>query len=347
FTLTTTNVGTGIANGVELVDIIDTSKFENITWSGDGLYNSTTGIWNGIDLPSNGLSNSITISAVVNSAAAGLTVTNNALINGIVLGCDINGANDTASASITVQSADLSVFKVADTATPQEGAVVKYTITVTNNGPFDGTNVLVMDTIPSRLTYVSHSTDQGTYSTGGGSAYEWDVGDLAVGVTNTLTIRVQVTPAQTGEVVRNTARFISADQADISSPNDLASVDLRVGSTDLSISKIVGDPTPNVGDTVQYTITVTNNGLINGTNVDVQDLLPSGVTFNSAGPAGVLYNPASGLWNVTTGPSDYIGPGLTNSLIINATVDAGTEGQVIDNTAQIINATQPDPDSSN
>ncbi|MBU7029974.1 MAG: DUF11 domain-containing protein, partial [Theionarchaea archaeon] len=44
------------------------------------------------------------------------------------------------------------------------------------------------------------------------------------------------------------------------------------GSADLRIEKTVSDPTPNVGDTVTFTITVYNDGPDTATNVDVEDV---------------------------------------------------------------------------
>ncbi|MHA7059733.1 VCBS domain-containing protein, partial [Aquimarina sp. M1] len=47
---------------------------------------------------------------------------------------------------------------------------------------------------------------------------------------------------------------------------------------DLVISKTVTDSTPDEGDTIVYTITVTNNGPIEATNISLDDVLPTGVT---------------------------------------------------------------------
>jgi uncharacterized repeat protein (TIGR01451 family) len=61
---------------------------------------------------------------------------------------DPNTANnsDTVTTTIT-QSADVSVAKTGD-ATVVAGNDVTYTITVTNNGPSDASNVVLTDTLP-------------------------------------------------------------------------------------------------------------------------------------------------------------------------------------------------------
>ena len=42
----------------------------------------------------------------------------------------------------------------------------------------------------------------------------------------------------------------------------------------LSLTKSVNDPTPNVGDTITYIVTISNAGPNSATNVQVRDQLP-------------------------------------------------------------------------
>jgi len=55
---------------------------------------------------------------------------------------------------------------------------------------------------------------------------------------------------------------------------------------DLSLTKSVSDPTPNVGDTVTFTIAVDNAGPDAATNVAVEDVLPAGYSYVAASIAG-------------------------------------------------------------
>ncbi len=66
---------------------------------------------------------------------------------------------------------------------------------------------------------------------------------------------------------------------------------------DLSIAKTVDDPTPNIGQTITFTLTVVNNGPDVATAVSVNDVVPAGFTYvagsisggdssNDADPAG-------------------------------------------------------------
>ena len=84
---------------------------------------------------------------------------------------------------------------------------------------------------------------------------------------------------------------------------------------DLSLSKTVSNATPNVGDQITFTVTLTNNGPDPANGVGVTDLLPAGLTFVSATPSQGTYTPGTGLWNVGT-----VAPGTPQTLQIVATV---------------------------
>ena len=71
-----------------------------------------------------------------------------------------------------------------------------------------------------------------------------------------------------------------------------------IDPSDLALSKSVSDPTPNVGDQVTFTVTLTNDGPDPATGVAVTDLLPAGLTFVSATPSQGTYDPGTGVWTV-------------------------------------------------
>ncbi|WP_281054680.1 DUF11 domain-containing protein [Thiothrix nivea] len=92
-----------------------------------------------------------------------------------------------------------------------------------------------------------------------------------------------------------------------------------VATADLSLSKTVMPTSANRGDTVVYTLTVTNDGPDAATDVKITDKLPVGLTFvshNGAGPG--VYDDGSGVWDVGT---VEVGGANAVSLQITATVD--------------------------
>ncbi|GHB67270.1 beta strand repeat-containing protein [Persicitalea jodogahamensis] len=71
--------------------------------------------------------------------------------------------------------------------------------------------------------------------------------------------------------------------------------------SDLMLTKMVDNATPNVGSNVVFTITVTNSGPGIATGVEVTDQLPSGYTFVSDdGATASTYNEITGLWTIGT-----------------------------------------------
>ena len=184
--------------------------------------------------------------------------------------------------------------KTVSNPTPNVGDTVTFTIKVSNSGPNTATNVSVSDLLPAGLTFVSATPSQGVYNSVTGV---WTVGTVTVGATPTLLFRARVASPQ---AQTNTAAISSADQFDPNTANDMASATETPQQADLAVAKAVSNPTPNVGDTINYIITLTNLGINAATNVTLQDLLPAGLTFVSAVPSQGSYNPTSGIWTVGT-----------------------------------------------
>jgi uncharacterized repeat protein (TIGR01451 family) len=115
------------------------------------------------------------------------------------------------------------------------------------------------------------------------------------------------------------------------------------GSTaDLAVAKSVDQSSVSEGSTIHYTVALTNNGPDTATNVDVTDVLPAGVTFVSSSATQGTYSSGTGVWSVAS-----IANAITDSLTITVTVDAGTGGQVITNTATITASDLTDTNGSN
>lgn len=123
---------------------------------------------------------------------------------------------------------------------------------------------------------------------------------------------------------------------------DSGMVTITVASgTDLAMHKTVNNNTPKEGDTIVYSLEVSNTGFILAASVAVSDTLPSGVTY-VADDGGTNYNETTGAWNV--GSLDM---GTSATLHITATVDTGTKSKTITNTAVITASSQLDPVSDN
>lgn len=109
---------------------------------------------------------------------------------------------------------------------------------------------------------------------------------------------------------------------------------------DLSLTKTVSNATPASGNSISYTLSVTNSATSPSaaSGVTVLDQLPVGVSFVSATGTG-SYDSTSGVWTVGSIPV-----GATRTLTINVTVTAGL-GTTIQNDAEILASSIVDLDS--
>lgn len=102
-------------------------------------------------------------------------------------------------------------------------------------------------------------------------------------------------------------------------------VDDCSANADLSVVKTANNMHPFVGNTIVFTIIVTNNGPATATNVEVTDILQSGYSYMSSTNTAGIYDPSTGVWTIGT-----LNSGTTATLTINATVNS--EGNYV-NTA--------------
>ncbi|MCU0877558.1 MAG: SpaA isopeptide-forming pilin-related protein [Pirellulaceae bacterium] len=342
FTLTLTNSGPDGATGVQVTDLLPAGlTFVSANPEAGTTYDDETGIWN-IGAVGSAESVVLEIVAEVTSTAA---IDNTAQVTAAGQfdpdSTPGDGAGDDfASQVVDAQpAADLSLLLEVDDSTPTAGSNVTFTITVTNAGPDEATGIEVVDLLPAGLTFDSATAEQGTYTDNDGV---WVVGTLASGASTTLTIVAEVTGALP---ITNTAQVTAAGQFDPdSTPNDGAgddfgSVTLEEEPTaDLSLTQGVSNLTPNLGDEITITLTLTNGGPDEATGIVVTDQLPAGLAFVSADPSVGDYDEATGLWTIASLASSG-----TATLDIVATV---TSTAPLVNDAEVTAVDQVDSDST-
>ncbi len=141
-----------------------------------------------------------------------------------------------------IPTADLSLTKTVDVQMPPVGSNVVFTITVSNAGPDQATNVSVTDLLPAGFSYVSYIASQGTYVNGTGL---WTVGTL--NFPGSATLNITATANASGPFV-NTAQVTASDQFDPdSTPNNaMAGEDDQANAT--PIPTINGLPVATFAD---------------------------------------------------------------------------------------------------
>lgn len=187
-----------------------------------------------------------------------------------------NGATSGNSGSLRTTSVeinfnlcltDLAIVKTVDEMSPVFGDNVTFTLTVTNEGTNDATNVVVNDLLPSGFTYVSSTPSHGTYDEITGI---WTIGNLPYpSSSRTLQIVAQVNLSGS---YTNTAT-VSADEPDPEEDNNESSVTLT--PTNCSVTPASSSPTVCINEALSSPITHTTN---NATGIGTPSGLPSGVT---------------------------------------------------------------------
>jgi uncharacterized repeat protein (TIGR01451 family) len=148
---------------------------------------------------------------------------------------DPDPGNNTATinTNVTPISADLAITKSVDQPTPNENDTIVYTLIANNNGPANATSVVVTDTLPGGVTYVSDNSG-GAYNSGTGA---WNVGALNNGASVTLLITATVNPGTINTTITNTATITTTAQVDPNLSNNTDNVPITVVPK-LSISDV-------------------------------------------------------------------------------------------------------------
>jgi uncharacterized repeat protein (TIGR01451 family) len=235
------------------------------------------------------------------------------------------------------------------------GDEVLYTLQVTNIGTYTAYNLTVTDDLPNQVTCQDVSGDSPPLG-GCDDPLVWIIPSLATDTTASLYITVTINEGSEGQNITNTGSVTGTNVPDPPEDPDPVCPDgsppdpdtgecptKPIQSADLAVDKGVDDASPDEGDTIVYTISVTNNGPNDATGVVISDTLPGGVTYVTSSATHGSYNDDTGLWSVV----DTLHDSDVATLTITATVDEGTAGQTITNVAEISASGQLDSESEN
>jgi uncharacterized repeat protein (TIGR01451 family) len=273
YTITVTNLGPTQATNVVVNDTLP-AGVSFVSASGGGTNNAGVVGWP-------------TISSFAVFATTNFTVTVTAPNSGTLTNrASVTAATSDSSTNNNTSSVITTVIPLADLLTTKTGATnilagsnFTYTITVINLGPSTATNVMVSDTLPAGVTFVSASAG-GTNSAG---VVGWPaIATFVNGATTNFTVTVT---APAGGTLTNIAASTSSISDPSTNNNSSAVITAVTPQSDVTINK-TGPANPDAASNFTYTITVTNLGPSTATDIAVSDTLPATVTFVSASGGG-------------------------------------------------------------
>lgn len=168
-------------------------------------------------------------------------------------------ASIASTANLTAKKSNLEIHKTLDKESVKIGDTLTYTISVKNNGD-KVAKAIIYDNVPEGTVLLNKDNNEDEN-------------------TKKLTWRVTVEPGET-EKVEFTVR-VKAEKGTIKNSaiiNGKTTNETETGIINITGKKEVNATEAKVGDTLTYTITLTNNGNADGT-VTVTDEIPTGITL--------------------------------------------------------------------
>ncbi len=342
YTIVVSNAGPGAANGAVFTDpAVANLSVTSVTCgspSGGAACptgpNTTIALMQGPGivvptLPAGG-SVTFTVNATVAGNATG-AITNMANVAAPAGVTDPNPSNNSASDTDTVNLvADLAITKSNGVSMVTPGGTTTYTIVVSNNGPSNVTGATVMDVLPAAITsdtFTAVGSGGASGFTASGSGNLNDTVNLPNGATITYTLHANIASSATGNLVNTATVAVPAGVTDPNPSNNSATDTTPLAAqVTLAVVKTDGSLTYTPGGTATYTVTVTDTGASDASNVTVSDSLPPGVTLtanvtciaNGSASCGTVTGGIGGTSLGTTGAQ--VGAGMGNSLVFMAPV---------------------------
>lgn len=355
YTVAVINDGPSTAQAVQMTDTLPANgAFINLVSNGGGTCvppaaNAVGGsvVCNWTSIPT-GTQRTVTYRIRPLVSAVGGTVINSVAVTTTTP--ESNGGNNGATTSTAVTAANLDILvNKSDTPDPVAlGALTTYTVTVTNNGPSFGTNVVLTDVFPAPgSTPSAVFSYQGTLTVNtGGTCTQPTAGATAgtvsctfpvleSGQTATVTYQMRaesIIGAGLNSGTLSSRASVSVAETETQLANNVAIENTTTNrapvATDLQIIKIAGATAVTRGGTIAYTLTVLNNGPLANNSAQVVDALPAGLTFVSA-PSCV----AAG--NTVSCDVGALAVGASRAFTVTATLDTAFVGTTIANTATV------------
>jgi uncharacterized repeat protein (TIGR01451 family) len=239
---------------------------------------------------------------------------------------------------------DLSVSQTDSVDPALAGSRLAYTIDVRNNSSSLATGLVVNDTIPSGVSFVSATTTLGT-CTRSGSTVTCRIPSLAAAGVATITLVVKPLSAGT---ISNAVNVVANEPDGDRTNNSSTETTTITPAADLKVTITDGKTSIAAGSQNTYTITVTNGGPSAVTGATVTDNFPSSftnVTYTATQVGGATGFTPSGSGNI----SDTVNMPSASKITYTAKgkLNSAATG-TLSNTATVTKPPEiPDPNTAN
>lgn len=232
---------------------------------------------------------------------------------------------------------DLSIGMIPNPEPVFVGNNLIYTISITNAGPDLAKNVVVSQILPAGVIYVSGSASQGSVSQSGG-VVTGNLGNMPAG--SVATMLVTVNPTQTG--LLSTTATVTSQNNDFDLSNNSVTVTSHVNPpfADLALGLLDAPDPVIVGQTLTYSVSVTNRGPAPASFVTVTNVLPSTVGILNATPSQgfvtisdnvVVCNFGSLANGAVATATINVTPTIEGTILASATATAAQTDPILDN----------------
>jgi uncharacterized repeat protein (TIGR01451 family) len=325
------NNGPNTATNVNINDLLPPAEFTNIIATPTiGTYDSTTGIW---DITKNGpflYDETGKLTLVANIVGSG-TIINTAYtdpdsadqydwnLNNNAQTRIIQNVGYTPTVDIRVRTYPWVFDNDAGGFQYNYGCrnTPVFTTDIRNMGPDDATNVQIQYKIGKGMTYEGYSIAnnmEGTI-TYNNNILTWNIPYMPAGGIAYLKVFTSIIASGSGNqppLLTNIANLTHVDQTDSNSANNQATTSINVPiAADIEVTQSKTYPS---ADTVSIIIKTSNNGPNTATNVNINDLIPAGLTVISTPTLGT-YDRTTGIWNI---PSLIYGQTETLTLVVSS-----------------------------
>ncbi|BBK94454.1 hypothetical protein BAPCR_00470 [Bacillus anthracis] len=197
----------------------------------------------------------------------------------------VSQTNLSNTVSTTIKSAILTTTKSADKSVISVGDTITYTTTITNTGNTAAANIKFTSAIPANTTFIPNSvTINGVQQSGVQPALGVNIPNIAPGETVTVTFQVNVlsVPSSSSIMGNDTILYsytVDPNGTPVTTSTSTNIVTNPVLDAIITMVKSVDQTLVTLGDTITYTILLTNTGNTNATNITFTDLIPNGTTF--------------------------------------------------------------------